>query len=249
MLFSEFALVNHSTLYSDSICIFKEELRHKMVLTCLVIQNQTLKEKQDRKIVGKRENECIGFVVNVPSHTQIEKYFFPALGQEKRMGKQWKSNLHLQEKWLAWLLRGLGFHCSSARSFISSPADNVPALLLSLWAAFWRWFVLNAGPWCQAATREWALLWTLAKSLWLHWTAAEKHLAVGVPAQFFSAYSPDTKYLQHRYPSTWYWRNIPYFSVFSFEEEEQLHKKGWKAITRWGVQRNSDVLTLHTADQ
>lgn len=34
MLFSEFAPVKHSTLYSDSICIFKEELRHKVVLTC-----------------------------------------------------------------------------------------------------------------------------------------------------------------------------------------------------------------------
>lgn len=52
-----------------------------------MIQNQTLREKQDRKIVGEGENECVGFVVNVPSHTQIEKYFFPALGQEKSDGQ------------------------------------------------------------------------------------------------------------------------------------------------------------------
>lgn len=45
-------------------------------------------ERKARKIVGKMENECVGFVVNVPSHTQTEKYFFPALGQEKKSNEQ-----------------------------------------------------------------------------------------------------------------------------------------------------------------
>lgn len=42
---------------------------------------------------------------------------------------------------------------------------------------------------------------------------------------------------------------IPTHMVLSFEKKEQLHKKGCKAIIWWGVQKKSDLLTCHTANQ
>lgn len=104
-------------------------------------------------------------------------------------------------------------------------------------------FVLNASQWWQA-DHQWtyplskALFSALCQSLHLHWITSDKNLAIGVLAQFSSAYSSDIKYLQ-----------IPTHMVLSFEKKEQLHKNGCKAIIWWGVQKKSDLLTCHTANQ
>lgn len=159
------------------------------------------------------------------------------------MGKQWKSNLHLQEKWLAWLLRGLGFLCSSGRSFISRPADNVPGLLLSLWALSGGGLCLMQVPGVRQPPGNVALHGLCSEPCLSHCGFTElqhKSIWLLVLQLNFSVHIP----LTLRTYSTWYWRNILYFSVFSFEH---LHKKEWKAIIN--QMRCADVMCWHCTQQ
>lgn len=169
-----------------------------------MIQNQSLKKKQDRKIVGKREKWMLRICSKCPLPHTDWKIFLCCLRPGK---KRWANNesqisiykrSDLPASWesLAFTAHQPG-HSLAALQTMCLLCSSLPELL------FWGLCLMQAPGVRQAPGNV-----ALPQSLWLHWTAAQKHLAVGAPAQFFSAYSSNTKHLQHRYPSG-YWRNIP----------------------------------------
>lgn len=98
LLLSTLVLMHCSTDYSGSVCTLNEELDMRGYLRVSWSKTKPWKKGKNRKIMVR--SECLRYTVRVPSCTPIEKHFFPAFRPGKAMPKQWKSNPHLEEKWL-----------------------------------------------------------------------------------------------------------------------------------------------------
>lgn len=149
------------------------------------------------------------------------------------MGKQWKSNLHLEENWLASVLECFAFTGNRLCSFISSNCIQ--------WAWFIRLsmktegcflemeFVLNASQWWQTTNECFSQRPCsqpcINQSCFteLHQIKKKKKKAIGVLAQSCSACSFDTKYLHsatHAYATD----EVLFLNIFLWEERTAPQK-------------------------